>query len=90
MDFPADLAAKVAAALPGSAKDAHVALGELTLDIEADDIVRVLTALRDDPELEFKLLIDICGADWPRRPKRFDVVYHLLSLTKNRRIRVKV
>jgi NADH-quinone oxidoreductase subunit C len=50
--------------------------------------VRVLTALRDD--FAFKTLIDICGADYPAREKRFDVVYHLLSLTKNARIRIKV
>ena len=44
--------------------------------------------LRDDPG-DFKILVDICGVDWPQRAKRFDVVYHLLSLTKNLRIRVK-
>ena len=49
-----------------------------------------MRTLRDDPALDFKLLIDICGVDWPARAKRFDVVYHLLSLTKNRRVRVKL
>jgi NADH-quinone oxidoreductase subunit C len=77
-------------ALPGAVKAAKLAFGELTLDAEAGEIVRVLKYLRDDPQCEFKVLVDVCGADWPAREKRFDVVYHLLSLTKNRRIRVKV
>ena len=49
----------------------------------------MLKHLRDDAECEFKILVDICGVDWPQREKRFDVVYHLLSLTRNMRIRVK-
>lgn len=69
---------------------AHVAYGELTLAVEADSIVDALTKLRDDPEFAFQQLIDVCGADYPQREKRFDVVYHLLSLTRNRRVRVKV
>ena len=85
-----ELATKIAAALPAAVTSCKVALGELTLDVEADEIVHVLQFLRDDPDCEFKVLIDVCGADWPSREKRFDVVYHLLSLTKNRRIRVKV
>jgi NADH-quinone oxidoreductase subunit C len=84
------LGEQVAAALAGAVKSSKITLGELTLDAEAGEIVRVLTFMRDDPQCEFKVLIDICGADWPSREKRFDVVYHLLSLTKNRRIRVKV
>jgi NADH-quinone oxidoreductase subunit C len=64
--------------------------GELTLTAEAKDIARVLAYLRDDPECEFTILIDICGVDFPNRPRRFDVVYHLLSIAKNRRIRVKI
>jgi len=67
---------------------AHVAVGELNFDVQAGEIVRVLTALRD--QFEFRTLVDICGVDWPERAKRFDVVYHLLSLTKNQRVRVKV
>jgi NADH-quinone oxidoreductase subunit C len=66
-----------------------VARGELTLDIAAAEIARVMAHLRDAPDCEFKILVDICGNDWPQRAKRFDVVYHLLSLTRNQRIRVK-
>jgi NADH-quinone oxidoreductase subunit C len=83
-----DLAGRISSSLPGAVTGTKLTFGELTLDAEAGEIVRVLTWLRD--EGDFKLLIDLCGADWPQRPKRFDVVYHLLSLTKNLRVRVKV
>jgi NADH-quinone oxidoreductase subunit C len=68
----------------------EVSFGELTLHAEAVDIVDVLTFLRDDAECKFVCFIDICGADYPVREKRFDVVYHLLSPYKNTRVRVKV
>jgi NADH-quinone oxidoreductase subunit C len=67
-----------------------IAFGELTLVVQASDIVYALTYLRDDPACAFRCFIDICGADYPSRAKRFDVVYHLLSLRHNTRIRVKV
>ncbi len=67
-----------------------IAYGELTLHAPAHRIVEVLTYLRDAVGLEFQQLIDLAGADYPQRAKRFDVVYHLLSLTQNRRVRVKV
>jgi NADH-quinone oxidoreductase subunit C len=50
----------------------------------------VVRTLRDDPKLAFVSLIDICGVDWPNRPERFEVVYHLLSPTQNIRIRLKL
>jgi NADH-quinone oxidoreductase subunit C len=68
----------------------EVAYGELTLHAEAGDINTVLTFLRDDAECRFVCFIDICGADYPEREQRFDVVYHLLSPYKNHRVRVKV
>ncbi len=64
--------------------------GELTLVAEAAAITRVLTFLRDDPSCRFTCLIDICGVDYPARPRRFDVVYHLLSPSQNQRVRIKV
>jgi len=67
---------------------AHVAFGELTLAAPRARIVEVLTALRD--RFGFQQLIDLCGADYPDRVERFEVVYHLLSLTRNARVRVKV
>ena len=67
-----------------------VEYGELTMEAEAAEIIRVLSFLRDDAACNFVCFIDICGVDYPDREKRFDVVYHLLSPYKNRRIRVKV
>lgn len=67
----------------------RVAFGEVTLAVPRDRIVEVLTKLRDDPALRFETLLDICGVDWPAREDRFDVVYHLLSMRKNLRLRVK-
>jgi NADH-quinone oxidoreductase subunit C len=64
--------------------------GELTVLAARDRIVEVLTHLRDDPDCRFRQLVDLCGADYPERAERFDVVYHLLSLANNHRIRVKV
>ena len=69
---------------------AVVAYGELTLSVEAGDIVDVLTFLKNDVQCQFVSFIDICGADYPARAKRFDVVYHLLSPRQNLRIRLKV
>jgi len=68
----------------------HIAFGELTVHAPAHRIIPALTRLRDHADLQFHQLIDICGSDYPQRPLRFDVVYHLLSMTKNRRVRVKV
>jgi NADH-quinone oxidoreductase subunit C len=67
-----------------------IAYGELTLSVPADSVIGLLQFLRDDLMCRFVQLIDICGADYPNRAKRFDVVYHLLSLHRNQRIRVKV
>ena len=67
-----------------------VANGELTIEARADQIVKVLTFLKDAAECQFRQLIDVCGVDYPARSQRFDVVYHLLSLHLNQRIRVKV
>jgi NADH-quinone oxidoreductase subunit C len=75
----------------GEAVEARViAYDELTIVARANDIVRVVTFLRDDPQCRFVCFIDICGADYPAREKRFDVVYHFLAPHHNRRIRVKV
>jgi NADH-quinone oxidoreductase subunit C len=84
------LAEKLAGALGPALTERKLAVGELTLTAAADRILDVLAHLRDDPGCDFKILVDICGNDWPQRAKRFDVVYHLLSLTRNMRIRVKL
>lgn len=66
-----------------------VTLGELTLVVSRMQVASFLRYLRDEPRCQFSCLIDICGVDYPGRPNRFDVVYHLLSLKLNHRIRVK-
>jgi NADH-quinone oxidoreductase subunit C len=63
--------------------------GEVTLIVLPEHLLGVLYFLRDDSACQFQQLIDICGVDWPSRDQRFDVVYHLLSLTRNHRIRLK-
>jgi NADH-quinone oxidoreductase subunit C len=90
MDDLEEFGRKIAAALPGAVRGQQTLFGELTLNIERAEIVRALTHLRDDPECCFTTLIDITGVDWPQRERRFDVVYHLLSLSRNRRIRIKL
>jgi len=68
--------------------EAQVAYGELNLVTTRDRIIEVLTTLRN--RFGFQQLIDLCGADYPDRAERFEVVYHLLSLTRNARVRVKL
>jgi NADH-quinone oxidoreductase subunit C len=85
-----DLGNHIAQHLENEVNAVSVAHGELTIEARADQIEKVLTFLRDDHECMFKQLIDVCGVDYPERAKRFDVVYHLLSLQLNQRIRVKV
>lgn len=64
--------------------------GELSVTVPASKIVETLKFLRDDPMCRFLQLIDLCGVDYPGRKKRFDIVYHLLSMHTNLRIRVRV
>jgi NADH-quinone oxidoreductase subunit C len=80
----------IAAALPGAVTSHAVTNGELTLVANAADILRVAAFLRDDPRCAFVCFIDVTAVDWPQRERRFDVVYHLLSPTRNKRIRVKI
>ena len=80
----------VKAAIGDALLDVKQHVDEITLTVARDSIVSVLKALRDTPGLEYQQLMEIAGVDYPERPERFEVVYHLLSLTKNRRIRVKI
>jgi NADH-quinone oxidoreductase subunit C len=86
-----ELSDHIMAHLPqGSQGQATIANGELTITVAADQVVPVLTFLRDDVRCQFKQLIDLFGVDYPEREKRFEVVYNLLSLKYNLRVRVKV
>jgi NADH-quinone oxidoreductase subunit C len=68
---------------------ADTAFGELTLTINVGAIPAVISWLRDDPTCRFTTLIDVTAVDWPAREARFDLVYHLLSMHLNQRIRIK-
>lgn len=86
----ADFGDYIAGELGDVVRSVDVVVGELVLEVERGAIVKVLTQLRDDVNCQFKLLMDVCGADYPERENRFDVVYHLLSITQNMRIRIKL
>ncbi len=85
-----ELGEMIADALDNEVIGTEVSRGELTILTRADCVTKVLAHLRDDSQCQFKQLIDICGVDYPDRPFRFDVVYHLLSMTQNQRVRVKI
>ena len=84
----ADLAT-LAAALPGAVSVSRE-LDELVVHGDRTQLAALLTALKTDPVFACEQLMDLCGVDWPERPLRFDVVYNLLSITHNHRVRVIV
>jgi len=85
-----ELGEHIAAAFGLRILSSEIRLGELMMRVERDAVVEVMRFLRDDAKCQFKLLVDACGVDWPDRVERFDVVYNLLSLKLNQRIRIKV
>jgi NADH-quinone oxidoreductase subunit C len=76
-------------ALPAQSIAHAIAHGELTITVPPGDIVAVVKLLRDDERCRYVSIIDVTAVDWPSREQRFDVVYHFLSPSHNRRIRVK-
>jgi NADH-quinone oxidoreductase subunit C len=84
------LAEHVSAALPDALIATEIRDGELCCRTKREALPRVLRFLRDDPKCSFAVLCDICGVDYPDRPLRFEVVYHLLSMRLNQRVRVKL
>ena len=85
-----ELGATIVGALPGAVTGHAVAYGELSITAQADQIVKVVKFLRDDPRCQFVSIIDVTAVDYPARERRFDVVYHFLSPRQNTRIRIKV
>jgi NADH-quinone oxidoreductase subunit C len=85
-----DLGDHISSALSGSVLGSEIAHGQLVLRVKREAVVGVVRFLRDDPACRFTIMIDLCGVDYPDRVERFEVVYHLLSLKLNHRIRVKV
>lgn len=85
-----DLGEYIAAQLPEAVRRHEVRLGELMVWTTRDQVVRLMKFLRDDSNCLFKLLVDICGVDYPDEEERFEIVYNLLSIRHNQRIRVKL
>jgi NADH-quinone oxidoreductase subunit C len=84
---PMELLGQAVAAIPGLS-GFRIEAGELVVQAARDMIMPVMTTLRDDPRFAFEQMMDICGVDWPDREQRFDVVYNLLSVSLNQRVRV--
>jgi NADH-quinone oxidoreductase subunit C len=85
-----DLADRVRAALGDILIEAETLAGELVVHVARDMLVEAMSALRDDAGCRFKQLMDIAGVDYPGRAERFEVVYHLLSMRMNHRVRVRI
>jgi NADH-quinone oxidoreductase subunit C len=92
--LPAPISAETAlASLAGGLPrvlSAKVEVGEVVLRTDRESLIGVMTTLKDDPRFAFEQVMDICGVDWPSKPERFEVVYNLLSVSLNQRIRVIV
>ena len=91
MAAPTEMQKELADYLSGQLETELVEIGfildELVLRTHSQHILRVLTFLRDDSQCQFRCLVDLCGTDYPHREQRFDVVYNLLSMQRNQRIR---
>ncbi len=87
---PMQVLARDVAALPGVHATRVVLNDEVVAEADRDALVPLMLTLRDDPRFSFEQVMDICGVDWPERAERFDVVYNLLSVGLNQRLRVIV
>ncbi|ABC22357.1 NADH-quinone oxidoreductase subunit C [Rhodospirillum rubrum] len=85
-----ELGARIEAALPTDVVRVEMAKDELQVIAQRPSIAKVLTFLRDDSACRFSQLVDIAGVDYPSREERFEVVYNMLSMHHNQRIRVKI
>ena len=84
-----ELLAQAVAKLPG-VRGARVTLGEVIANADRDALPALMQRLRDGAEFAFEQLMELCGVDWPEKPERFEVVYALLSVSLNHRVRVVV
>jgi len=85
-----DLKSHIVDQMGDAVNSASIANGELTIEARRAEVIKVISFLRDDPLCKFSSLIDVCGVDYPNRERRFDIVYHMLSMVLNMRVRVKV
>lgn len=89
-DALVDLAEHIQECLEGDITGYDVRDEVVILQAKRENLVKVIRFLRDDRECDFRMLIDICGVDFPDQPERFEIVYNLLSLRQNQRARVKI
>ena len=82
------IADEVKATIGEAFLSAKEAVGEVSIDVRRESIADVLTTLRDN--FEYQQLMEIAGVDYPSRAERFEIVYHLLSVTRNHRLRIRV
>lgn len=85
-----DLGDHIASSMPDAVRRFEVRRGDLVLYVERDSIVALCEFLKTDSTCLFETLIDLCGVDFPERGRRFEVVYHFLSMRMNQRIRIKI
>ena len=85
-----ELGEHIASQMPDAVRKFDVRVGELNVYAERDQIVPLLDFLKRNQMCMFEMMIDLCGVDYPERSQRFEVVYHLLSMRLNQRIRVKI
>lgn len=84
-----ELGAQIEAKRPDCVVAWEVSFGELNIDVTPSNIAGLVEFLKSDPNCKFSTLVDITAVDYPERGKRFDVVYHFLSMYRNQRIRLR-
>ncbi|WP_026756126.1 NADH-quinone oxidoreductase subunit C [Sediminimonas qiaohouensis] len=85
-----ELGAHIEAKRPDCVVDWNISHGELNVDVAPSNLKGLVDFLKSDPNCRFSTLVDITGVDYPGRAKRFDLVYHFLSMYQNQRIRLRV
>jgi len=85
-----ELGAHIAAGCPGAVLGHSVRRGELMIAARREALLALMVFLKSDPRCRFEQMVDLAGVDWPGRAERFDVVYNLLSLSLNQRVRVTI
>ena len=85
-----ELGGYIQSQLPNDVLEQWTANSELNVVVRSEGIARTMKFLRQDPNCLFEMLVDVCGVDYPERQERFEVVYNLLSLRHNQRVRVKL
>jgi NADH-quinone oxidoreductase subunit C len=81
---------RLQAVVPGLAPEAEADRGVFWINLPKEALRAAVTLLRDDPELDYKMLSDLFGVDYPTRENRFDILYNLYSLSRNRRVFLRV